>query len=39
MMGKGNHKGCPYGGRIWWWSSNPFVSMGGRFSNRPYGAK
>ena len=39
LTGKGNHKGCPYGGRMGWWSSNPFVSMGGRFSNRPYGAK
>ena len=37
MMGKGNHKGCPYGGRMGWWSSNGFVSLGGRFPNRPYG--
>ena len=38
MMGKGNHKGCSYMGWMWWWSSNPFVSRGGRFPNRPYGA-
>ena len=37
MMGKGNHKGCPYGGWMGWWSSNVFVSVGGRFPNRPYG--
>ena len=37
MMGKGNHKGCPYGGVDGVWSSNRFVSMGGRFPNRPYG--
>ena len=37
MMGKGNHKGCPYGGWMGWWLSNPFVSVGGRFPNRPYG--
>ncbi len=36
-MGEGNHKGCPYGGRMGWWSSNPYVGMGGRFPNRPYG--
>ena len=35
-MGEGNHKGCPYGGRMGWWSSNPFVSRGGWFGNRPY---
>ena len=39
LMGKGNDKGCPYGGWIWWWSSNGFASLGGRFPNRPYGAK
>ena len=22
LTGKGNHKGCPYGGRMGWWSSN-----------------
>ena len=38
MTGKGNHKGCPYGGWMGWWSANRFVSMGGRFPNRPYGA-
>ena len=38
MTGKGNHKGCPYGVWMWWWSSNGFVSLGGRFPNRPYGA-
>ena len=37
LRGKGNHKGCPYGGRMWWWSSNGLVSLGGRFPNRPYG--
>ena len=37
MMGKGTHEGCPYGGRMWWWSSNGLVSLGGRFPNRPYG--
>ena len=37
--GKGNHKGCLYGGRMWWWSSNGLVSMGGGFPNHPYGAK
>ena len=30
---------CLYGGWMWWWSSNGFVSMGGGFPNRPYGAK
>ena len=39
MMGKGNHKGWPHGGWIWWWSSNGFASLGGRFPNRLYGAK
>ena len=37
MTGKGNHKGCPYGGWMGWWSANGFVSLGGRFPNRPYG--
>ena len=35
--GRATTRVAPTGDDWGWWSSNPFVSMGGRFPNRPYG--